>query len=68
MRQAWTAHVGPVDFPLDVNVNGDTVTLAGADGTVAALDARTGRDLWRAIACTRRSPPASAATASWPRW
>ncbi|OOG51909.1 outer membrane protein assembly factor BamB [Polaromonas sp. C04] len=47
VRQVWTAHVGPVDFPLDVNVNGNTVTLAGAGGTVAAIDARTGRDLWR---------------------
>ena len=28
VRQVWTAHVGPVDFPLDVNVNGNTVTLA----------------------------------------
>ncbi len=47
VQQVWTAHVGPVDFPLDVNVQGSTVTLASSDGTVAAIDARTGRDLWR---------------------
>lgn len=47
VRQVWTANVGRVDFPLDVNVQGSTVTLAGSDGTVVALDARTGRDLWR---------------------
>ncbi|MGH6627852.1 MAG: outer membrane protein assembly factor BamB [Burkholderiaceae bacterium] len=47
VRQAWNARVGEVAFPLDVNVSGSTVTLASADGTVAALDARTGRDLWR---------------------
>ncbi len=47
VRQAWNARVGEVAFPLEVNVSGSTVTLASADGTVAALDARTGRDLWR---------------------
>ncbi|MGH8821907.1 MAG: outer membrane protein assembly factor BamB, partial [Rhodoferax sp.] len=46
-KQVWTAHVGQVNFPLDVNVIGDTVTLASSDGTVAAIDARTGHDLWR---------------------
>jgi outer membrane assembly lipoprotein YfgL len=47
VRQVWTAQVGEVNFPLDVSVIGNTVTLAGSDGTVAALDARTGHDLWR---------------------
>lgn len=45
--QAWTARIGPVTFPLDVNVSGTTAVLAGNDGTVAAIDARTGADLWR---------------------
>jgi outer membrane protein assembly factor BamB len=48
VRQAWTARVGQVGFPLDVNTSGSTVTLASGDGSVAAIDARTGRDLWRA--------------------
>jgi outer membrane assembly lipoprotein YfgL len=48
VRQAWTARVGEVGFPLSVGVYGDTVVVAGAGGTVAALDGRTGRDLWRA--------------------
>jgi outer membrane assembly lipoprotein YfgL len=48
VRLAWTAKIGEVSFPLDVKVNGNTVTLASADGTVAAIDARTGGDLWRA--------------------
>ena len=47
-KQAWTARVGPVSFPLDVHVSGTTVLLAGNDGSVAALDARTGADIWRA--------------------
>jgi outer membrane protein assembly factor BamB len=47
VRQAWSTRVGEVGFPLSVGVNGDTVVVAGAGGAVAALDGRTGRDLWR---------------------
>ncbi len=48
VRLAWTSRIGPVNFPLDINVNGNTVTLAGSDGSVAALDGSTGTDQWRA--------------------
>jgi outer membrane protein assembly factor BamB len=48
VRQAWNARIGPVNFSLDVKVNGDTVTLASGDGNVLAIDARSGADLWRA--------------------
>ena len=48
VRLAWTAKIGPVAFPLDVKVNGNTVTLASSDGTVLAMDGSTGQDLWRA--------------------
>jgi outer membrane protein assembly factor BamB len=48
VRPAWTARVGEVSLPLVVNVHAATVTLASSDGTVAAIDAATGRDLWRA--------------------
>ena len=47
-KQSWSARVGPVSFPLDVHVSGTTVVLAGNDGSVAALDARTGAAIWRA--------------------
>lgn len=48
VRQAWSARIGGVGaMPLDVHTNGNVVTLASADGTVAALDARTGADVWR---------------------
>jgi outer membrane protein assembly factor BamB len=47
VRLAWASRIGPVDFPLDVRVNGSTVTLASADGVVVAIDATTGQDLWR---------------------
>lgn len=46
-KQAWSARIGPVNFPLDVRVVGATAFVAGSDGSVAALDARTGGDVWR---------------------
>lgn len=48
IRPAWTSRIGEVSFPLVVNVTGNQLALAGSDGTVAVLDAATGRDLWRA--------------------
>ena len=49
VRQAWTARMGATDgLALDVRVNASTVTLASANGEVAAIDARTGGDVWRA--------------------
>lgn len=50
VRQAWTARVGEVAFPLVVAVNGSTVTMASNDGAVTAIDAGTGREVWRASA------------------
>jgi outer membrane protein assembly factor BamB len=50
VRLAWTARIGPVEFPLEARVQGGAVTLAASDGTVAALDGATGRDLWRGTA------------------
>jgi outer membrane protein assembly factor BamB len=50
VRQVWTNRVGPVDFPLDVATQGGALTLASSDGSVAALDGNTGRDLWRSVA------------------
>src|SRR5438045_9379102 len=47
VRQAWTARIGAVDIPLSVNVQGGTVTLASSDGTITAIDAASGRELWR---------------------
>ncbi|QTN28643.1 outer membrane protein assembly factor BamB [Rhodoferax sp. AJA081-3] len=47
VRSAWTSTVGSVDFPLEIRPVGSLVFVAGSDGTVAAIDARTGGDLWR---------------------
>ena len=46
-RQSWTNRVGPPNFPLEVSVFGANVGVAGGDGSVALLDSRTGRDIWR---------------------
>jgi len=50
VRQAWTARVGEVTFPLQAQVSGSTLAVAGGDGTVALLDAASGRDIWRGSA------------------
>lgn len=50
VRQAWTSQVGAVNLPLSVQVSGNVVAVAASDGTVALIDAASGRDLWRANA------------------
>lgn len=47
VRLAWTARIGSLGFPLSIQPAGAAVLVAGGDGTVAALDAATGADLWR---------------------
>ena len=48
VRQAWSVRIPAVSFPLATDVSGDIVTVAGSDGTVVAIDARAGRESWRA--------------------
>ena len=65
VRQAWTAKMGAMDgMALDVRVNGTTVTLASAQGEVAAIDARTGGDIWR----TQLNLPLASGVGSDGRW
>jgi len=45
---AWTAQVGPGPAHAAPQVVGSRVYLAGAGGTVAAIDTETGGDVWRA--------------------
>ncbi len=47
VRQVWVNKIGPVTFPMDAKVVGNSVTLASADGTVVSIDSRTGGDIWR---------------------
>lgn len=61
VRQAWTARIGTVaGFPLDIHTAGNVVTVASSDGVVAAIDARTGGDVWR----TALAEPLSAGVGS----
>lgn len=50
VRQAWTARLGEVAFPMQPAVNGASVTIASGDGSIAAFDAASGRELWRGSA------------------
>ncbi len=50
VRQAWVTRIGAVDFPLSIQVQGETVLLAATDGTVVALNAASGAEQWRASA------------------
>lgn len=47
-RMVWSQRVDAVTFPLSVAVNGNVFTTAGDAGLVLALDAQSGRELWRA--------------------
>jgi outer membrane protein assembly factor BamB len=47
VQLSWASTIGAVEFPLDINVSGNSVFVAGSEGTIAALDARTGADVWR---------------------
>jgi len=47
VQQIWTARLGTVSFPMTVTASGNNLIAAASDGVVAAIDARTGRDIWR---------------------
>ena len=47
-KLVWQQRLDGVGFPLVVAVNDGVFTVAGNDGTVMALKADTGRELWRA--------------------
>jgi outer membrane assembly lipoprotein YfgL len=47
VRPAWNQGIGAVQFPLTVAVNGGVLTVAASDGSVAAIEAESGRTVWR---------------------
>lgn len=49
-RVIWNQRVDSVKFPLSVAVSPGVFTVAGDDGTVLALEADTGRELWKGTA------------------
>lgn len=60
VRLAWSGKIGPVDFPLQTKAVVNTVAIAGSDGGMVSLDARTGAELWR----TNVGAPVSAGVGS----
>ncbi len=50
VKQAWASRIGEVPAGSSPFATGNTVVVAAADGTVAAIDAVTGRDIWRGSA------------------
>ena len=50
VRQAWTARMPAVNYPLQVSVQGNQIAVAGGDGSVLLLDAASGRETARASA------------------
>ena len=55
IRSAWSSTIGNIGFPLHVQVIGNSLFVAGSDGVVAAIDARTGGDVWRTVLGTTLS-------------
>lgn len=47
VRNAWSSSIGGTAFPLQIRVVDNLIYVAGSEGDVAAIDARTGGDLWR---------------------
>lgn len=52
-RQVWSLRADKLDFPLVPTVREGEVTLASSDGAVFAVQADTGRELWRGSAGAR---------------
>ena len=55
IRSVWTQRLGSVKFPLSVAAVNGAFTLANNDGTLVALDATSGRELWRSQAAAKLS-------------
>ncbi len=55
VRTAWSSSIGAVGFPLEIRAVGNLIFVASSEGNVAAIDARTGGDLWRVALNTKLS-------------
>ena len=47
VKQVWAARIGAVKFPLQIRATAGAIGVADSAGAVAALDASSGRELWR---------------------
>ena len=54
-REVWNRSIDNVKFPLTVVALRDSFIVADGNGTVLALEAQTGRELWRGSADTKLS-------------
>ncbi|NRF68602.1 outer membrane protein assembly factor BamB [Aquincola sp. S2] len=52
-RQVWSARLDGVQFPMQVTVRDGAFVVASTGGSVVALDAQSGRELWRGEAGSR---------------
>lgn len=50
VKQAWVSRIGDIPAGATPAVAGNTVVVVSSDGTVAAMDASSGRDIWRGSA------------------
>jgi outer membrane protein assembly factor BamB len=48
LQKGWSFALGALDFPMSPAINANLVGLATSQGTVHALDARNGQEVWRA--------------------
>lgn len=48
VKQTWAQRIGKANPTLVMNVSGNVVTMGSADGQLAAVNADTGAELWRA--------------------
>ncbi len=55
INPAWSQRIDAVQFPLAIAVTRGAFTVASNDGTVLALEAETGRELWRGSAGAKLS-------------
>jgi outer membrane assembly lipoprotein YfgL len=47
VQQVWSARLEAVNFPLSISVSGSHLFAAASNGTVAVIDSRNGKDIWR---------------------
>ncbi len=47
LTRVWANQVGVITTPLSLSVKDGQVAVASSDGTLALIDAATGRDVWR---------------------
>jgi len=55
VKEEWRVNIGPAALPLEAHIVGNQVIVASSQGSIAALEARSGKVLWRANLATELS-------------